>query len=271
MADQDLPEYDAPPVDEVALALALEPIRDFKVPHFGLYWETIRAGYPRCDTQPPLPQQLEPFQPLQPMNFQFISDPNAIRCWFLDASGNNLIQLQPDKFILNWRQAGDKGDIQPYPRYATLRRAFERKWTDFRSFLSENEIAAPKSLQCELTYVNSLERGKEWDNFADLARIASFWNGMPPNTFLSAPESANINLSYAMENPPDHLRVTFQHALRVRDGKDVLQVNLVCRMKLETDDDDKVMAKFDQGHEWIVRAFTGLTTPEMHTFWKRRI
>ena len=114
-------------------------------------------------------------------------------------------------------------------------------------------------------------RGSAWDTFADLPKVISFWKGLSSNGLLNSPESASFGMSYSMGNPSERMRISLDHALRVQDGKDILQFSLVARMKPSSGMPDDVMSCLDRGREWIVRAFTDMTTPEMHVLWKRRI
>ena len=264
-----LPEFESPPVDEVALGVDFGPIEGWKVPYAGLFWRGIRNEYPHCDVQLPAPQQIEQF-PATPRRFGIQlgpADPNAIRCWFLDEPGNQLIQVQPDRFLRNWRRV--KGD-ETYPRYTTLRPRFERDWARFCEFLQENRLTPPQVMQCEATYLNNIEKGVGWETFADLPNVTPLWSGSGSDGFLPAPESAGISLSYSMDGELGRLRVSLSHAIRVRDGKEILQFELVARGKPASSETADVMSWLDRGREWIVRAFADLTTPAMHKIWRRK-
>src|SRR5579864_6124999 len=193
-----LPEFELPPVDAVVLGDDFGPIEGWKVPYAGLFWQGIRNEYPQCDAHLPVPPQIEQF-PASPRQFgiQFgPADPNATRCWFLDESGNQLIQIQPDRFLRNWRRV--KGD-EAYPRYATLRPRFEDDWAKFRKFLQENRLMQPQVVQCGVTYLNNIDKGSGWDTFADLSNVTPLWSGLGSDGFLPAPESTVISLSYSMD------------------------------------------------------------------------
>ncbi|HXE56023.1 MAG TPA: TIGR04255 family protein [Tepidisphaeraceae bacterium] len=270
--DRPLPEYDAPPVDEVVLGVEFPAIDGWRVPHAGLFWHDVRADYPKCEVRPPLPSQVEQFPgsvaTASAPTICLITDPNAIRCWFLDEAENNLIQIQPDRFLRNWRQV--RGDEQ-YPRYARLRPSFERDWTRFEEFLEGEGLPAARPIQCEVTYINNIERGNGWDSFSDLANVTSLWAGGGDQRFLQGPESANMELSYTMEEGTARLRVALNHAIRIRDNKEVIQLQLIARGKPASSSTSDVLAWMDRGRAWIVQAFTDLTTPAMHKIWRRKV
>src|SRR6266566_564057 len=63
--------------------------------------------------------------------------PPAPRLWFLNESGTELIQVQEDRFIHNWRKT-DSG--QQYPRYEYIRGRFNSELQLFSSFLEAEKL-----------------------------------------------------------------------------------------------------------------------------------
>ena len=106
-----LPDFDNPPVIETVLGVQFTPLPKFGIPHYGLYWEKIKKAYDHYEVHPPIVSVPDE----RGTDGEFLIDlargPN-FRCWFIDESNNNLIQLQKDRFILNWRKV--KGD-EAYP------------------------------------------------------------------------------------------------------------------------------------------------------------
>src|SRR5438093_876531 len=95
IADETLPEYRRPPVNETALSIQFAPIDNFGIPHYGLYWSKIRAEFPKYQIHTPLPSITEQFgdaQIGQGVGFQLLLQPD-VRSWFLDDSRNRLLQL----------------------------------------------------------------------------------------------------------------------------------------------------------------------------------
>src|SRR2546421_522972 len=129
-----LPKYTKPPVIETVLGVQFAPLKAFSIPHFGLFWSTIRDDYPQQAMMPPLGNVVEDFAaPLVPdkIGISFVSEPEA-RCWFLNASGTELIQLQRDRFVRNWRKVTG---IEGYPSYDLLKPRFEQDWARLLNFL----------------------------------------------------------------------------------------------------------------------------------------
>src|SRR5438132_13880540 len=128
-----LPEFESPPVSEVALSIEFLPLPAWRVSHAGLYWSHIRKDYPHTDVQPPIPSQIEKFGEglWQPPLLRFeISNPDVTRSWFITEDRTRLIQIQRDRFVINWRKV--HGD-EVYPRYdREMRPRFELEWGHFK-------------------------------------------------------------------------------------------------------------------------------------------
>src|SRR5712692_1503294 len=95
-----LPSFASPPIVEVALAVQFEPISQLHAAHMGLLWEKFRAELPQTEDHPPLPLTLEEFGAPHLIDLgiqiEFTGIPPVPRCWFLNASGTELIQVQQD-------------------------------------------------------------------------------------------------------------------------------------------------------------------------------
>ncbi len=104
MTKQAMPDYNSPPVVEVAIGAQYKRLEKFQTAHVGLYWGTIKDEFPRLDERSPLPHNEHnlnnPISPRQ-LRFQFSDCPDLPRSWFLTDSGGRLLQLQRDRFIMN--------------------------------------------------------------------------------------------------------------------------------------------------------------------------
>ena len=182
-----LPDFERPPISEVAIGVQFEPLAKLRVAHFGIYWLRIRNRYPTAEDQVPLPaniMQTLPAKPNQVPAIAFHAGLMPPRCCFLDPAGNELVQFQKDRFIRNWRQTN--GD-EPYPRFPCLMRKFTDEWEEFLSFIKAEDLGETKVSQCELSYVNHLEPGSGWKDYSDLARVFTVLQA-PGAGFLPEPE-----------------------------------------------------------------------------------
>lgn len=264
-----LPSFDNPPVEETAFSIQFSPIPKFGVPHFGLYWEQIRNEFGRFEVQPPVNSEIEQFDTFARQNprigLQFIKEPD-VRCWFLDESGNRLIQIQRDRFVHNWRRVTGS---ETYPRYPKARETIQAHWLRFLAFLESEDLGQPEVNQCEITYVNHIEIGLGWQDYAELNKVIAPWSGERSGRFLPNPERANMEMRYLLPEKLGRLHISIFPAIRARDTKEVLQMNLVARGAPKSSKVEDILGWLDLGREWVVKGFTDITTQPMHTIWRR--
>src|SRR4051794_29636475 len=111
-----LPEYDNPPLNEVVIGVQFESLKKFTASHLGLFWSRIRTEYPKSEDNHPLLHQKELFDPTPSSanDQQFLIATGKVpRSWFLSTDGRQLIQLQHDQFLRNWRKLTPDDE---YPR-----------------------------------------------------------------------------------------------------------------------------------------------------------
>lgn len=265
-----LPEYATPPVSEVALSVAFAPLENWRAAHAGLFWGLIRSEYPLSEAQPPIPSQIERFgddffqTPTMTVDF---ADLDTARFWFLSEEGTNLVQIQRDRFVVNWRKV--TGD-EIYPRYAlAMRPRFIREWGRFENFIREQKIGTLTIQQCELTYVNDIPRGEGWETFPESLRLFSPWWGKVSEGFLGEPEMVSVTGSFLLPAGQGRLHFATQNLRRAKDQREVVQLRLTARGKPPADEISGILNWMDLGREWIVRGFTDLTSPEAHNIWGR--
>jgi uncharacterized protein (TIGR04255 family) len=266
-----LPDFLQPPVDEVALSLQFSQIRGFGVPHFGLYWERIRGDYPRFDVRSPIANVTEQLASGtnvgRQIGLELLKAPE-IRCWYLDQSQSQLIQVQHDRFVHNWRKVIG---TEVYPRYPVLRERLEGEWGRFCDFLKEEHLEVPTINQCEVLYVNNIEHDKGWSNYGELDRvIGALATPKPKNRFLPNPERVGMQVSYRLEGEAGRLYVSLGPVIRSRDGKEVLQMTLTARGAPRSGSGEDVFAWLDLGRKWVVRGFADFTTETMHNIWGKQ-
>ncbi len=266
-----LPEFERPPVSEVAISVEFSGIDSWRAGHAGLYWRRIKSEYPASETQPPLPSQIERFDersPQGPVISMGIVDPNSARFWFLSGDGTKLVQVQRDRFIINWRKVTG---TEVYPRYESeMRPRLEREWRQFEDFIGEEQLGSLAVQQCDITYINDIPQGEGWETLSDSLTLFSPWWGNTSGGFLPPPESVNVTGSFLMPSQRGRLHFATQNVIRYRDQRQVVQLRLTARGKPEMVDLQGVLRWLDLGHEWIVRAFADLTSPTAHALWDRR-
>ncbi len=270
-ATQKLPDFQRPPVVEVAISVHFDELSAFQPVHFGLLWERLRNRYPRTEYHPPVGPTFELFDSKGAPNvgFRFETNLPVGRCWYLSNDGTELLQIQPDRLTINWRKLDTDAT---YPRYGTLRERLQREIDLLLEFAEEHGLGSFQPLQCEVTYVNHILRGDGWETAADLGNVLAIWSGKTTDSYLPAVEDVRLSCQYRMEEegaPLGRLHVELQSAKRKSDQRELLALHLVARGAPTKTSKDGVLGFTDRAHEWIVRGFTSVTTPGMHKKWER--
>lgn len=274
MPESDLPSYEHPPVAEVTLGIQFAPIIGLQAAHLGLFWQQIRDAFPLTETHAPLGRVEEHFGPLVVPGFriELVQSAAIPRAWFVSDSRNELIQVQPDRFVFNWRKVKNQ---DKYPRFPHVRERFQWALSEFQSFLAGEALGDIRIDQCEIAYTNSVSSGPSWSaHTADPGGILAVWNLAQGGAGIPRLESARVGLQFLIPgenevNPVGRVYVDFQPVIRVSDDSPMFALNLVGRGRPVGEGVDGAMAFFERGRDCIVRAFTSLTTERMHKEWGR--
>jgi uncharacterized protein (TIGR04255 family) len=268
------PEYELPPVIEVVLSVQFEPLTELRTPQFGLLWSKFRSDFPRIEEHPPIAPVIETFD-VPPrerfgMHLEMSEIPLLPRMWFLNTAGTELIQVQRDRFIHNWRKT-DHG--QTYPRYEYIRERFKSELSVFTSFLASEGVKEFSINQIEVTYINHIVAGDVWKAHSELHKVISPWTATYSDGFLTNIEDGNFLMRYPITDeaqvPIGRLNVELVSAYRKNDQLPIFVLSLTARGKPHGEGFDGAFSFLDIGREWIVRGFTSITTQEMHKVWRR--
>lgn len=257
-----LPEFEAPPVVEVALGVQFRPIFGLRAIELATLRDRWRTEYPLVQEQPPLPPAMESLS--GSASVQFVLGPALqTRLWFLDENQSELVQLQHDRLTVNWRQATPE---TVYPRYEHVRAVFDARFADLRSFTDEAELGSIDVLQVEVNYVNAIQM--EANQLGRLDRVMRHWR--PPHVgVLGDPEQARAALVFAVHDvgsPPVRLYVAADPA-QGPDGRPVVFLTLTVRGAPTAATAESALRFMDQAHDLVVKSFTELTPVAMHTKW----
>ena len=266
-----LPNFEAPPLTEVALSLQFEKISKFGFVDIGLLWQRFRDRFDCVEYHPPLAPTFETFglrlSPLQPLQIDFATIPHLPRIWFLDKAGNEIIQFQSDRFVHNWR----KREVENvYPRYEQIRARFAAELVEFEAFLTERGLGPLVPNQCELTYVNTITVP---DGVTDpSSTVFKGWKPVPAK-FLGRAEDLSFSARYLINNdkrePIGRIIAQSSHGMDA-EGRPIIQLMLIGRGPPATPTPRAALEFMDVAREHIVCGFAELTTNQMHKIWKRR-
>jgi hypothetical protein len=238
----DLPDFGRPPVTEVVLGVQFGSLDRLTAPHLGMVWSEFRDQFPIIEEHPPLDPVFETFAddaprtPMPRIQFELLTTPPPPRIFFINSARTQLLQVQRDRFIHNWRKIGE-GDA--YPRFEQMLATFEDGYRRFDAF---------KHLLGTFTETVVLQD-------------------------LGQPEDPRLLFRYVIRDddgvPVGRLLVNALPARRL-DGASIVQFTLIARGKPATPDLAGVSDFLTKGRRYIVRAFAQLTSDEMHMAWERR-
>lgn len=272
---RNLPDFANPPLIEVALSLQFEALEDLRTPQLGLLWSEFRERFPNTEERAPLESVIERFgvsrSSSPSVRMQLVETPPVPRVWFINQSGTELIQIQQDRFIHNWRKTG-AGD--EYPRYEHLRDTFVAELKVFQATVERDQCGKLIPNQCEITYVNHLLAGEGWTTHEQLGVVISAVQSNVAIDGAIAHEDTRLIFRFVIHDdagkPIGRLHANVEPAFRVGDKLPMFIFTLTARLQPAGNDIGDVLSCLDRGRECIVRGFAALTTPQMHSYWGRK-
>lgn len=270
------PEFDNPPVVELVLDVQFQPISALDAPRLGLLWQIFRSDFPQVEQHGPLTPLVERFGSGGGEEGRIFIEPFAVpvlpRVWFLDAKGTELIQVQNNRFVHNWRRTDQRAD---YPHYANVRSRFRAELEKFEAFMHEESLGELVPDLCEITYINHIEPGGVWHGHEQLHEVLRLWKPDFADDFTSGRqlENASVNFQFIMKNeqgdPYGRWRVSVQPGYARDAESPIFVITNTARGHPLAGGIDGAMSFLDQGHDWTVRGFGAITTENMHRLWGR--
>lgn len=242
-----LASYESPPISEVGFGVRFEVWERWKSPHAGLFWQRVIQEFPQCRHAPPV----------QP----FTQDEAGLvfpRIWLINESDDRLIQLQPDRFLYNWRT---RASDDPYPHFSNLLSEFLKYFDSYIKFCFEYKIGQPNIIEFELTYVNHIYNDTDKGAQDDIDHILRIFNWVDSDyKFLRRPKQSHWQSVFSLPDSQGDLSVIVGPATRVGDERPALGMQLSARGCPQESPLDRMTDWFSLAHEWIVRGFEDLTT-----------
>ena len=273
-----LPDFGRPPVNEVVLSIQFEPLGPLLSYHLGEFWQSIRSKYPKAEVHPPIDpvyERLGPpiFRPLG-VQIEFGQAPLSSRLWLLNDAGTELIQIQQDRFVHNWRKVlGDEA----YPRYEQIRDRFCDELVAFADFAKAHDFGDVRPNQCEVTYINHIDCAGDTREHGDPAEVLRALSRDQTYDSLPKLESCQFAAKYVIETddsaarkPVGRLHVDFMPVYTVKENRPIFVLNLMARGVPLGEGIEGAMKFMDLGRDMIVRGFADITTSTMHRIWERK-
>jgi len=174
-----------------------------------------------------------------------------------------LIQLQPDRFLFNWRFRESQ---ETYPRYPEIAKSFHDYLELFEKFIGEANIGLIEPTIAELTYINILE-----EKTSDVAATTEltdrifrdFQWGTDNERFLPKPSTLNWVATFALPENRGVLKATLARGTRAKDKQPIVQFDLAASGQVNGQPRAEIDAWYALAHEWIVKGFVDLTKPDV--------
>ncbi len=273
----DLPQWERPPLDEVAVSIQFNDILGFRTVHYGLLAERLRQlGQTLSEDKAPIAPSFEVFgkRTAGPVQFQFQAvDVHLPRVWFMSEDKHRLVQVQPDRFVYNWRKVEGAG---VYPRLNTVLPEFWKSCRIFQAFVEEQKLPPLTVNQCELSYFNIIEVSDEETYEDAFARVFRVWKSIMPSRLKIGylePDAGNFASTYIFRSLDDTplARVHARAVASLRQTTRIIGFSLVFRGPWSGGIDMALLEFIALGREAIVRLFDSMVSDQAHADWGRRI
>jgi uncharacterized protein (TIGR04255 family) len=271
---RELPDFTNPPLVEVVLSIQFAALPALRSAQIGLLWQQLRSEYPQVTEQPVLAPTFETFgtppRAQVPFQIEALLSPPLPRFWFEKPDAPDLLQIQQDRIIHNWRRQSDNS--RAYPRYGSVKAAFVREVKIFTDWLVSEKMGEIRPNQCEVIYTNIIDVGAD-ETYSDFMRkLTPLWAGkyvsQPPNIL----EDANLQLRFMFpkdDKPTGRLYVQLQAAVRQDTGARVVKLELTARGRPKGETVADAFELLDEERVQIVKTFASVTTTNMHKIWRR--
>lgn len=266
--------FDRPPVNEVVIGVQFKsPVLD-DVTVLAEFWPRVREDFPDHAKQPPIPPASEDFGgsvPAPSFEVQFGGEGPPPRYWLLSESGTELIQLQQDRFLVNWRRLLPTDE---YPRYRHLRDRFQREYGLLRDVLGEARWQIVEVDLCEISYINHIpgELDGSRVQLSDVLRAVQPFSATEQSV-LPELEDSNLQARFVLRGwdgrsaPMGRMYLGAGHAVRGDRQEQIYALSLLVRGRPTGQSVDEVLEFFDRARMLIVKGFREITTERMHEFW----
>lgn len=258
-----LPDFENPPLNEVVLGVQFSPPKGYQQIYAGEVWNLFRSEFPKVEEHHPLAPVFETFGLPKSGRLGIIKGPSHDRFWFLSQNGDELIQLQQDRLLHNWRKVGDQEN--EYPRFESMIKSFNEELEKLEGYLND---LSPQELtinQCEISYINHIApKAGETIVSSDWLRYVMFDNNEPEDF------SANFReVIYDSDKKPQGRFICESTTGRDTDGTRIIIMTLTVRGAPKYTDIKSALEFLSKGRESIVCRFTDLTTDDAHKKWGR--
>jgi uncharacterized protein (TIGR04255 family) len=200
-----------------------------------------------------------------PTSLNFTQGVVPPRTQIIGADLERLIQVQDNRFVLNWRKRKSQ-----YPGYEALLTEFRDMLHAFESFCTEVGWRTPTYNQWEMMYVNQIKKGTMWDSAYNLNKIFPALTRPPVSAKhvpLSDEEAISADWRFTLVNRRGRLHIQIRQVRLQPSNQEVIQLTEIARGPVnETQSWEEGV---NLGHEAMRETFLAITSTEAQTLWKK--
>ena len=251
--------FENPPIDEVMCSILFNPITDLRAGHLGILWNKFRPDFSGIEDQNLL-------NPVSAEDLNNLEKPPLPRVWFEHEDENELIQMQFNRFIYNWRK---RRPSDKYPGYRKFMDNFEMYLSHFQKFLEEEQLGAVVPNQYEIVYIDNILENEGWETISDLDKVfPNFISYKGQNIFPANISEINWQMAFGLPDDSGQLQLSIRNARRVVDNRHLLRVEF----RAISNQPYKEMRRwFDSVHDVIFNLFSNLVNDEIQEkYWGRK-
>ncbi|NQU32232.1 MAG: TIGR04255 family protein [Bacteroidetes bacterium] len=248
------PNFINPPINEVIFGVVIEPHTNIRIHHIGLLWEKFKKKYPNVEHAKPIMSgdnsllvDLKTGYPLP-------------RTWFVNKSGDQLVQYQIDRFYYNWRHKN-----KSYPRYDTISNNYFNVYKIMNEFYNENLLVDIKPIEYELTYINHIKISSSDETYNDIKNILNDYPWKENSRFLHPPNRAGWKLEFNDSAMSGKLVINIKQGISLPDREPLLIIELKV-----TGQNSNMKDWFEKAHHWIVNGFVDITNEDLQKVWGKQ-
>jgi len=215
-----------------------------------LYRSGFATDYPTVQHAPALPEMAMAGDNL--MNVQDLP-----RLWLVGPDTRDLVQIQSDRIVQNWRRIGPFGDGTEYPGYRAIRERFVQSFSLLEGWMRARGPQTVPLTVGELTYVNVLP-GIVDGKVRRISETFTWFHSWDPPSKISG-----FQASWGEPVPELNGIVTVTIGpSQLPDGGQALSLQLAARFPLEGTTSAEALNRFDTMHDHIHVIFHRILTPE---------
>jgi uncharacterized protein (TIGR04255 family) len=261
MPNELLPSYRSPPLVEVVVGAYFPSIDPFMIPHFGLFWGGLHDALPVVSEVETLAVQVPPSIKRFSPNTLVVPKKPLPRVWFASTDGSQLLQLQRNALLFNWRKTEATPD---YPRFDWVCGRFWSYLQHLKEFVSEQFGETVSPFLLELSYVNTIPSAI-WERrgWGPRGVIDGHPRQAAPVAGLFDERAFSLQMVRPLPNAEGDLIMNFATAQLVASQRDVLQLEISAKGFPSTNSESSQLSWLQGAHRLVVQAFADVTDKDV--------